>query len=178
MQVFLVLRMYCHGTLSRETCIIPLNYPMTLMYLPVAFWFCHWPACQQANSVYIKLLWRCGTPFLFYQSWQRTGKITSSASCSASAKKRRFGGRLQALHATDISDGTASLHNEQGFDWTPKQVAFHRVPNIWLLGTTNTHSPELAKPPGLRNKQRRMQKTQVTNMDPREMSECERKAER
>lgn len=70
-----------------------------------------------------------------YQSWQHTGKITSSASCSASAEKRRFGGRLQGPWGTFIY--WQPCIKTRGFEWTPKQLLLHIAPHLQPLGTGN-----------------------------------------
>lgn len=62
----------CHGISSVVTSqCSPRLYPlMTLMYLQVAFWFCHWVDCQRTNGMYSDMVHH------FYWSF--------SANCSAS----------------------------------------------------------------------------------------------
>lgn len=48
---------------------------MTLMYLHVAFWFCHWVACQQTNGMYSDMA------TLFYRSFSANSIFRQHTDC-------------------------------------------------------------------------------------------------
>lgn len=70
----------------------------------------------------------------FYGSWQSTGEITRSMSCSASADKKRFGGRFRALGWTVICGYITSLGCPE---WPYYQLCKLTVKPHWWLWTSH-----------------------------------------